>query len=72
MRRSRAMRTLLTVLAVVLALVWAFPVYWMVNSAFLPNVVLQCSTPTFLPFGGSIDNFASRRRRHRVRQRARR
>ena len=59
MRRSRATRTLLTVLALVLALVWAFPVYWMLNSAFLPNVVLQGSTPTFLPFGGSMDNFAT-------------
>ena len=57
MRRSRTTRTLLTVLALVLALVWAFPVYWMLNSAFLPNVVLQSTTPTFLPFGGSVDNF---------------
>ena len=56
MRRSRATRTLLTVLALLLALVWAFPVYWMLNSAFLPNVVLQSSAPTFLPFGGSLDN----------------
>jgi N,N'-diacetylchitobiose transport system permease protein len=56
MRRSRATRALLTTLALVLAVVWAFPVYWMLNSAFLPNVVLQSTTPTFLPFGGSIDN----------------
>ncbi|HEX6917441.1 MAG TPA: carbohydrate ABC transporter permease [Phycicoccus sp.] len=56
MPRSRASRTLLTVLALVLAVVWAFPVYWMLNSAFLPNVVLQSATPTFLPFGGSLDN----------------
>jgi N,N'-diacetylchitobiose transport system permease protein len=56
MPRSRTSRTLLTVLALVLALVWAFPVYWMLNSAFLPNVVLQSATPTFLPFGGSLDN----------------
>jgi len=56
MPRSRTSRTLLTVLALVLAAVWAFPVYWMLNSAFLPNVVLQSATPTFLPFGGSLDN----------------
>ena len=31
----------------------------MLNSAFLPNVVLQSATPTFLPFGGSFDNFAA-------------
>ncbi|WP_377640504.1 carbohydrate ABC transporter permease [Oryzobacter terrae] len=57
MRRSRTSRVLLTVLALAVALVWAFPVYWMLNSAFLPNVVLQSTTPTFLPFGGSLDNF---------------
>ncbi len=56
MRRSRTSRTILTVLALALALLWAFPVYWMLNSAFLPNVVLQSTTPTFLPFGGSLDN----------------
>jgi N,N'-diacetylchitobiose transport system permease protein len=54
--RSRVSRTLLTVLALALAIVWAFPVYWMLNSAFLPNVVLQSTNPTFLPFGGSLDN----------------
>jgi N,N'-diacetylchitobiose transport system permease protein len=31
----------------------------MVNSSLLPNVVLQSKTPTFLPFGGSLDNFAA-------------
>lgn len=57
MRRSRTSRVLLTVLALAVSAVWAFPVYWMLNSAFLPNVVLQSTTPTFLPFGGSFDNF---------------
>jgi N,N'-diacetylchitobiose transport system permease protein len=55
-RRPRLGRVLLGTLAVVLALVWVFPVYWMVNSALLPNVVLQSSTPTFFPIGGSFDN----------------
>ena len=59
MRRSRTSRALLSALALVIALVWAFPVYWMLNSAFLPNVVLQSTTPTFVPFGGSIDNLRS-------------
>ncbi|HEY0259003.1 MAG TPA: carbohydrate ABC transporter permease [Lacisediminihabitans sp.] len=56
-RRPRPGRILLGVLGVVVALVWIFPVYWMVNSSLLPNVVLQSATPTFLPFGGSFDNF---------------
>ena len=57
--RRSTRRSALTVVAVLLALVWAFPVYWMLNSAFLDKVTLQSSTPTFLPFGGSLDNFAT-------------
>lgn len=56
MRGSRASRLGLSLLGLAFALVWAFPVYWMLNSAFLPNVVLQQTSPTFLPFGGSLDN----------------
>lgn len=59
MRRSPAARAVLTTAALLLAALWAFPVYWMLNSAFLPNVTLQRSTPTFLPFGGSLDNLAA-------------
>jgi N,N'-diacetylchitobiose transport system permease protein len=46
-------------LAVVIALAWAFPVYWMVNSSLLPNVRLQSANPAFLPIGGSLDNFTA-------------
>ena len=52
-------RVLLTVLAVVLAIVWAFPVYWMVNSAFISNAVLQQFTPHFFPGEDfTVSNFA--------------
>jgi N,N'-diacetylchitobiose transport system permease protein len=57
--RARTRRTLLGALAVVVALVWVFPVYWMVNSSLLPNVTLQSFVPTFVPFGGSLANFAN-------------
>ena len=43
--------------AIALALVWAFPVYWMINSSFLPTSTLTALKPTFLPFGGSLANF---------------
>ncbi len=59
MRATKLRRGLLTLLAVVLALAWAFPVYWMVNSAFLDKATLQSTRPTFLPFGGSLDNFTT-------------
>lgn len=58
-QRVRPGRILLGVLAVALGLIWVFPVYWMLNSSLLPNVVLQSTTPTWLPFGGSLDNFTA-------------
>ena len=57
MRRKSIVTGLLTALAVVIALIWVFPVYWMFNSSLLPNSVLQSTTPTFFPVGGSLDNF---------------
>ncbi len=56
MRSLRASRLSLSALAIVIALIWVFPVYWMANSALLPNRTLQSFIPTFLPFGGSFDN----------------
>ena len=55
-RRSWGKR-LLGVLAVVVALVWVFPIYWMISSAFLPTRQLQQAEPTFLPIGGTLANF---------------
>ena len=57
MTRRRLTRAMLSVLAVVVALVWVFPVYWMVNSAFIPTAVLQQFTPTFFPVHGTLSNF---------------
>jgi len=54
-RRGR--RIGLSIFGVVIALVWVFPVYWMINSSFLSNRTLQRFTPTWLPFGGSWRNF---------------
>lgn len=42
-------RNALNVLAIVLAIVWVFPVYWMVNSSFISNAALQQFTPRFFP-----------------------
>lgn len=57
MKQRRLSRWLLSVVALFFAAVWAFPVYWMVNSSFLSNATLQSLTPTFLPFGGSVRNY---------------
>ncbi|GAA4748874.1 ABC transporter permease subunit [Modestobacter marinus] len=56
-RRASASRRLLGALAVVVALAWVFPVYWMINSAFLPTNRLRTPEPSFLPFGGTLANF---------------
>ena len=56
-RPRRAGRAVLTVVAVVVSLIWVFPVYWMVSSSLLPNLQLQSSRPTFVPLGGSVDNY---------------
>lgn len=58
-RRSTVTTTLWSLLALVLALVWVFPVYWMVNSAMLSSATLESFTPTFVPFGGSFANFTA-------------
>jgi len=50
-------RRLLGVLAVLVALVWVFPVYWMVSSAFLPTNRLRTAEPTFFPVDGTLSNF---------------
>lgn len=57
-RRSRRVgRAVLATVAIVVSLVWVFPVYWMVSSSLLPNIQLQSTRPTFVPIGGSVDNY---------------
>ena len=56
-RRLRPGRIAASAVAVLVALAWVFPVYWIVNSSLLPNTVLTSTTPRFLPVGGSFDNF---------------
>lgn len=59
MSRAKVRRTLLTVLAIVLAIVWVFPVYWMVNSSLVPTAVLNSFIPTFFPTRPTLSNFVS-------------
>jgi N,N'-diacetylchitobiose transport system permease protein len=44
-------------LAVGIALVWVFPIYWMIASAFLPVNRLRTREPTFVPVDGTLANF---------------
>lgn len=56
-RKLRLGTWLLSILALVIAVIWAFPVYWMVNSSMLSTATLEAFTPTFFPVGGSFANF---------------
>lgn len=53
-RPARLLADAVGVLAFVLA---AFPVYWMVNSSFLDRNQIRNPVPTWVPFGGDLDNF---------------
>lgn len=55
--RSRAVRVVLNAVAVVIFVASAFPVYWMVNSAFLPNNAIREQTPHFFPDQFTFDSF---------------
>ena len=57
-RGRRVRSVLLAALALLAALVWVFPVYWMVLSAFTPAAYLRATTPEFLPLHATTVNFA--------------
>jgi N,N'-diacetylchitobiose transport system permease protein len=46
-------------LALLFCLVWIFPVYWMVNTAFKPRPEVMTSTPHFVPEHPTLDNFVA-------------
>jgi len=56
-RRRRPGRLALNLAGVVVVLVFAFPVYWMVNTSFLRGSDLRGLDPTFLPLDGTLDNY---------------
>ena len=43
--------------AIVFSLVWVFPVYWMVNTAFKPRSEAMTARPLFLPGSPTLGNF---------------
>jgi N,N'-diacetylchitobiose transport system permease protein len=46
-------------LAATFCLIWAFPVYWMVNTAFKPRSEIFTTTPRFLPEHPTLANFST-------------
>ncbi len=51
---KRAIPNVVGVIVMVLAV---FPVYWMVNSSFLPRNKIRNPDPTWAPFDGTLDNY---------------
>ena len=57
-RRRSPGRIALDLVAIAFGLVWLFPVYWMVDAAFLTSDQLSSRTPTWFPVGGTVEHFA--------------
>ena len=57
--RSRVATGAYNIVGLVLAVVMAFPVYWMINTAFKPANELQTFDPQFVPAHPTLDNFRS-------------
>lgn len=55
--RRRVRSIALGTLGVLASLLWVFPVYWMVLSAFTPAAYLRATTPQFLPLHATAVNF---------------
>ncbi|GAA4673478.1 carbohydrate ABC transporter permease [Frondihabitans cladoniiphilus] len=56
-KRRRRSRWIPNTLAVVFSVIWIFPVYWMVNTAFKPRPEVMTTTPMFVPAHPTIQNF---------------
>lgn len=58
-RRSRRTPMVSGILWGVLVVIWAFPTYWMVNSSFKTRESIVSSTPQFVPFPVSLENYVA-------------
>ncbi|MHA7985642.1 carbohydrate ABC transporter permease [Rathayibacter sp. CAU 1779] len=56
-KRGKRPRVFSNVIAVVFSVMWIFPVYWMVNTAFKPRGEVMSSTPIFFPHSPTLSNF---------------
>ena len=56
--RRYTTRTITSIVAVALGLIWAFPLYWMINTALTARDQLRSSPPTLFPLTPTFDSFA--------------
>jgi len=50
--RRRTSTVILSIISVIIFVIMVFPVYWMINSSFLPSNLIRAATPTFFPGPG--------------------
>lgn len=58
-KRGRAAKSIFNVIAVLVGVLFAFPIYWMVNTAFKSADEYQTLTPRFWPHSPTLTNFTS-------------
>lgn len=56
-RRRHRRHPIANTIAIVFCVVWIFPVYWMVNTAFKPHSEVMTPTPEFFPRQPTLENF---------------
>lgn len=56
-RRRRKLHLAGNITAIVFCVLWAFPVYWMINTAFKPRPEVMTATPIFFPQHLTLANF---------------
>lgn len=55
--RRRRPRFWVNAIAIVFSVIWIFPVYWMLNTAFKPRTEVLSPTPKFVPTHPTLHNF---------------
>ena len=56
-RRRRKLHLGVNITAIVFSVIWAFPVYWMINTAFKSRPEVMTATPIFLSQHPTLANF---------------
>jgi len=56
-RRRRKLHLGANISAIVFSVIWIFPVYWMINTAFKPRPEVMATTPIFFPKHPTLGNF---------------
>jgi len=57
MRRRHKLHLGANIIAIVFSVIWIFPVYWMINTAFKPRPEVMTARPIFFPQHPTLNNF---------------